>query len=293
MKASRDPNMHVSRYVNSPFITTFVLHSFNYLKTTPPIKKMKKKAISFLIEDMESPCIWRFFGKYSSILADIDDTSCALAVLAESGIHVDRDVLSFLLNLRLENGSFYTWFLERYSFQGFPYSDLLNLKDHVDWTVNANVLYLYSILGSAPPEGLCEYLNSIVNSGSYFKESVFYCSSYAFTYMLTRAYADGGASCVNASFPQLGQYLLNTQKQDGSWGNELETALATVSLLNIGYEGKELDSAINRILDMQQQNGGWPISVFCTGRPLSLPYFGSEELTTGICLEALGKYLLL
>lgn len=293
MKASREPDMHVNTYVNSPFITTFVFHSFNHLKTTIQIKKMKKKATSFLIEDMELPCIWRFFGKHSSIPPDIDDTSCALAVLAEGGIHVDRDVLSFLLNLRLENGSFYTWFLERHPFQGFPLSNLLNLKDHVDWTVNANVLYLYSILGNAPPEGLCEYLNSIVKSEIYLKESIFYRSPYAFTYMLTRAYADGGATCVKSSFPQLRQYLLNTQKQDGSWGNELETALATVSLSNIGYEGEQLDNAINQILDTQKQNGGWPISAFCTGRSLSLPYFGSEELTTGICLEALGKYLLL
>ena len=87
---------------------------------------------------------------------------------------------------------------------------------------------------------------------------------------------------------ELKDYLIKSQKGDGSFGDELETALATASLLNLDYDGPETTKAIKRIIETQQEDGGWPIAIFYTDG--SKTGYGSRELTTAISLEALSKY---
>lgn len=91
-------------------------------------------------------------------------------------------------------------------------------------------------------------------------------------------------------------YLLRTQEPYGSWGNEINTSLAAVSLLNLGYRGKTVDDAIEYLLNSQRNDGGWRIGSLHGGGytyPNGLKvnfYWGSEEITTALSLEALSKY---
>ena len=83
----------------------------------------------------------------------------------------------------------------------------------------------------------------------------------------------------------------------------MDNALATVSLINLDFEGKELDDAIANIINRQKQDGSWEKEAFFTWNretfftdhysyndSNSIVFFGSEELTTAINLEAIAKY---
>ena len=79
---------------------------------------------------------------------------------------------------------------------------------------------------------------------------------------------------------------------DGSFGaSALETALAICALINCGYDGVALDAACNYLMQHQQPNGCWPRWCLYYGGPAKKSTFGSEELTTAICLQALTQYV--
>ena len=53
---------------------------------------------------------------------------------------------------------------------------------------------------------------------------------------------------------------LSMQNQDGSWGNDLETAFGAVTLLNLGYHGNAVERAIKVILARQSDDDGWALA---------------------------------
>jgi len=79
------------------------------------------------------------------------------------------------------------------------------------------------------------------------------------------------------------------QKKNGSFGNELDTALALNTLMNLDYYGIEVGKGINTLLQKQLSNGSWKRQVFYIDPKPN--YFGSEELTTALAIEAMQKYL--
>ena len=150
-----------------------------------------------------------------------------------------------------------------------------------------------------------------------------YPSPFTFTYFVSRAYKDGGAPITgnhSIDINKIKEYILadddndgqlDRQKTDGSWGNfelidgtktlvtnDLETALATLSLLNI-YDTLNasdkviaktaIDKSIEYLLENQNPDGSWDSAFWFWGAPLT-PYTGSAEITTGFVLEALAKY---
>jgi hypothetical protein len=73
----------------------------------------------------------------------------------------------------------------------------------------------------------------------------------------------------------------------------LAAALVALTLLNCEAEVDLLDRQIELILAMQCDDGSWPRVAFYSGPRPPLPrsvWFGSEELTSALCLEALARY---
>ena len=70
----------------------------------------------------------------------------------------------------------------------------------------------------------------------------------------------------------------------------MDTALGCCTLMNIGYFGPELKKGIEYILRAQQGMGNWARWAFYYGGPKKKAAWGSEELTTGFCIEALTRY---
>ena len=79
--------------------------------------------------------------------------------------------------------------------------------------------------------------------------------------------------------------VLLRSKDDGSFGDELATACALCSLVYFEYKDvTRLRDAARYLVEHQSANGSWRrVAMYCQpGR-----YYGSEELTTALCLEAL------
>jgi len=288
--------MQNASYVKSVFLTSFILHSLKSVEEFVETTKISRRAINFLLGEMEKDGLWRFYGKNSRIHFDIDTTCCVLAVLKEYGIKMDyNSIASGLLRYRNAEGVFNTWILD----VGPPFEKKDN---NIDWVVNANALFFYSILDQRLPE-VDQYLIRVVETETFKQRSPYYESSLGFVYCFTRAYADGHNPRLSPAAAKIRDYLLGIKAEDISYGNPLESALATVGLLNCSEDIARATQAIEHLLSMQRKDGGWPIGTFFTGgpykgRPLVKKYhikeydilYGSEELTTGIALEAISKY---
>jgi len=72
--------------------------------------------------------------------------------------------------------------------------------------------------------------------------------------------------------------------------NVLDTSLAICTMLNFNYLGPELEPAIGFLLNEQKKNGSWAKRGFYYDGPKKLVSWGSEELTTSFCLEAIWRY---
>lgn len=279
------PNMQNASYVKSVFLTSFVLHSLRQVENLPNVGVMGQKAINFLLGETENNGIWRFHGKKSYIHFDIDTTCCVLAALKEWEVEMDYyAIASRLLRYRNVQGVFNTWILD--------IDPPFEKKDNnVDWVVNANALFFYSLLGKRLPE-VEQYLLKVVETETFKQRSTYYDSPFSFIYCLTRTYANGHNLELKTAIAKIKDYLLSIRADDKLHSDMLQSALSTVGLLNCGEDGAESSRAIEYLLSVQRRDGGWPMGIFFLGGPY-LGYhiaYGSEGLTTAIALEAISKY---
>jgi len=267
-------------YVKTVFATSFVLHSLKYVRKFLSIDKISQRAIQFLLNEMEDD-LWRFYGKNSYIHFDLDTTCCALASLKEYNANLNfKTIASKLLKYRNGQGIFNTWILDIDP----PFEKIDN---NVDWVVNANVLFFYSLLDWRLPE-VEQYLIRIVENEIFKERSPYYESPLCFIYCLTRAYADGNNLRLIPAITKIRDYLLGIT--DNLPSNSLEKVLAITSLLNCGMGSVTGEYVIKHLLNEQKNDGQWPIGAFFP-HPYTDFVYGSETMTTAFALEALSKYV--
>ncbi len=266
--ACRRKDMIECHFDSSPFVTTFVLYSTRNIPTNK-VTIMREKAVNFLLSEQESGGVWRFITSRSprNITPDLDDISTVSYALKSNGVSFENNI-ELIKNNKDSKGRFFTW---------------LNKKprnNNVDCVVNANVL-LY--LGDSYPK-VCDYLNSAIKKRK--NCSAFYPDKLTFYYMVSRAAANN-VTCLNRNKEVIINRILSRRNKNGSFGNSLQTALAVNTLINYGYQGEEISDAIGHLITNQNVNGSWPRETFFLG---ARSYYGSKELTTALCVEALTKY---
>lgn len=273
--ASSDKRMKKNCYFDSsPAITTVVLHSISFVDH-PKVEEMTQKALSFFLEEMEGNGIWRYWTsrskKNKEIDPDLDDISCVSYALKKHRIPFKSNLEIILAN-RNEQGLFYTWIRDS------------GQENDIDCVVNANVLrYLGE---NEDTEKVCKYLNDIVLHEKEGSCSLYYPDKLTFYYAISRAYFNG-ISCLSNSVELIINRIISIKKKEGSFGNELLTAFAVCTLLNLNHHNPQMDKAIEYILNTQREDGSWPRFASWLD-PAS--YYGSEELTTALCIEALARY---
>ena len=298
----------LSKFDSSPFATSLILYSLNFLVSDNSNNKVKQiidKGLKFLIQERELGDLWRYWSskneKHTKIPPDLDDICCISYILKINNISFNKNI-GFILDNRNKDGIFYTWILPR-----SMRSILLNLitfgkalsnsedvwqaaeKDDICCVVNSNVL-LY--LGeTTKTQKSIKYLLDVVYKGNEEENTEFYAHKLSFYYMFSRAYYNGVKSLGIAKNLLINK-ILKFQKSDGSFGDELLTALAICTLINFNYVSPALSKAINFILDTQKEEGYWKRLAMFGGKHTQ-HFFGSEALTTGFCLEALARYRLL
>lgn len=277
--ASPTIQMNKPRVVPSVYIPTYVIHSLGFVKTIPFVDEMIRKGISFLLDQREEDNIWRFHGKtIKDPPPDFDDTCCVLAALKDNGMTISDSIFDLLSRFKSHSGLYHTWIDEKMNRMA---------SRKTDGAVNANILFYSGLCGNAQQD-LIMYFNEKVLNEEYQDLSMYAMSDYPVIYLITRAYCDANVTGLKTSMHWIIRHLIERQEKDGSWGNEIESALATISLLNAGCRSKDLQRAIRNILGRQQENGGWPIGAFF--QDFGPAYYGSQELTTAFCIEALKKY---
>ena len=281
-------------YVKTPNTAAQVLHSLSFGEGGDVARLIRERAVAYLLFHKEPPGLWRYYGKddsyYPQVYAqfghpklplDTDDTAQAWSALSENGVAVDPGALPLLEGARSETGLFNLW---------------IATPDEISWMDsrerepdlgnNLNVLFLFARLGRPVPE-VCKRVVESVRTGVFHRGTLWYPSPLTFTYFLSRAYADGGATCLREALPGIRAYVLEHQQPDGRWGDDVQTALAVLTLLNLGERGEAVRRGIRAVLAQQQSDGGWASAPMYRG---AVFYYGSRALTTSLCLEALGKY---
>ena len=287
---------------NCIFPTAQIAYSLSFW---PPAQAIMARAQRFLIAERDSHGLWKHCAGqprgYAFLPPDVDDTCCALAVLPGEDVGSARQLV---LANRDRNGLFYTWFAPRFRWTGVLHLKVtlpqlrhlrtlrtlfrltLPRRDDVDAVVNANVLHY---LRDFPGRGaVVEHLLEILRHGRESQCDKYYAYPYVTWYFFSRALSD---------IPEATEAII--ERLDASApANPFEQALAICALLNCGRAASP--AAIERLVVAQSPDGSWPRAMFyCGGRqgkgetfgPLSLPFWGSEELTTAFCVEALARSL--
>ena len=268
-------DQYIRREEPSPFITTFVLHSLQFLAPSPAIDQMTRKALAFIRSLKGDNGLWSF---NSYLPPDLDDTTCSWIALAAYGDEIPVMTADYLRQFATREGPFVTWV-----------TPLQGRENSTDPVVNANVVYFFGLQDVSLP-GTQAYLEQAAMNLSTYR-GAYYPSALAFTYMFSRAYADGKVHFKKKSLHSARRYLERTQHMDGTWGNELKSALAITSLINLGEDGESVSRGIQYLVNVQRGDGSWPARAFFTGEPgPHVQSLGSAELTTAVALEALGKY---
>lgn len=258
-------------YDSSPFVTTFVLYSIKNIKDQR-VETMTHKGIDFLLQEQLSGGIWSFWTKNNErkIVPDLDDMSTISFCLKQNKMPFDNNI-DTIKSKKNSNGLFVTWLSET------------NAKNVVDCVVNANVL-LYLQENDIV---VCNYINDAIIRNIHC--SRFYPDEISLYYMVSRAYVNN-ISCFVSVRDSIINRILNTQKPNGFFGNDMISALSICTLLNFNYTGENLNNAIRYLCEKQDVKGCWAKAYFFLG---PAPYYGSEELTTALCIEALNKYSLM
>lgn len=269
-------DMRAPAYVKSVSLTILVASSLTSLPPALASQRAIRPAIAWLLAEREGDMTWRFFGKESRIVPDLDDVTYALALLKQNNVKLRYgNFARQLLKYRNNEGVFYTWFPEK------------GEDNNVDWVTNSNVLFLYALLGRRVPE-VESYLAEIIRGRRFLCPSHYYHTPYSFVYFFSRLYANGMQVVFKSVVPALREFLC----EQGGVHNRLsalEVAMAAVAFQNLGIAGQELDATVSSVLAFQDRDGGWPMASAFRHRTIDR-FYGSRELSAAVATEALAKY---
>jgi hypothetical protein len=294
---------------SSPFPTALIAYSLGFADPANA-GAMMEKTLQFFLAEMEGPGLWRYWMKqhqyHSTIPPDLDDIACVSYVLRRHRVSFPDNVELLLAN-RNRQGLFYTWMTPRWPMPAVPsywgvvlrqwlnpvklyYFWKLNESEpgDVDCVVNANVLF-YVGEGRAT-RAVVDYLIDILRRGAEGCCDKWHLNRFMFQYVVSRNF-HAGISALAEVRDEAVTRIVAAAKPDGSVGDGvLDTALAVCALLYWKSSPPELERAVRFLLGEQRADGAWPRAVLYYGGPKKYYGWGSEELTTGFCLEALLRH---
>jgi hypothetical protein len=294
---------------SSPFPTALIAYSLGFSDSIKA-KAMLEKVVQFFLAEMEGPGLWRYWTNnhehHKTIPPDLDDIACVSSVLRQHGVPFPSNIQHIMAN-RNRQGLFYTWLTPRWPMPlNLAYwrvvlrQWLSPLKLHyfwklnesapndVDCVVNANVLFYVG--ENQNTQAVIEHLIEVVRRGEEACCDKWHLNRFTFYYALSRNLLSGVQSLAILR-DEIVERIVAAANLDGSIGaNALETALAICALLNGNWLVPDVVPAIRFLLAAQQPTGDWPRAVLYYGGPKKYYGWGSEDLTTGFCLESLLRY---
>jgi hypothetical protein len=268
------------------------------LLSIPETAVLRDRACAFIARHCERYGVWRHWTRghpqFRYVPPDLDDTAVASIALAKNGRAVPEN-RSLLLSNRDGNGCFFSWIslrarwvphlaywwisgvhLLRHPLHSILfYSITPSERRDVDAVVNANVLYY---LGPSPEtQPVVEFLLRVLREGRETSSDKWYDNPFVIWYFFSRALHAAGVDCGP---------LVLSRLHGATAESALERALAVC--VQLDWNERPSHEAIRGLLDAQLPSGAWPLAAVYKGRNVR---WGSEELTTGFCLEALRRWL--
>ena len=273
--------------VKSVFVTSFILHSLRYIDKIVNTQTAAKKAIEFLLGEMEDNGFWRFYGKNTNLAPDIDCTCCILAALKKWSVKLDYEAISErLLNFRNKKKVFNTWIFENYAISRG------NANRQIDWVVNANALYFYSLINHSLPQ-VQQYLMHRVEKDSIRRPSKYY-PFLSGIYCLTRALYNSNENKFERARIKISNLLTINAKK--GFQDSLSVALQACSSFDCRLEKNSIAPLIDYLMANQRGNQGWQGGIFFYALIKNTGIFfkwGGDPITSALALEAFARYYLL
>jgi hypothetical protein len=294
---------------SSPFPTALIAYSLGF-SDSEKAKSMLDKAMRFFLAEMEGTGLWRYWTKshefHATIPPDLDDIACVSAVLRRHSVAFPQNLKLVLAN-RNRQGLFYTWMTPRWPLPlNFAYWQVVlrqwlnpvrlyyfwklneSAPNDVDCVVNANVLFYVG--ASDETQAVIDYLIDVVRRREEDCCDKWHLNRFTFYYTVSRNF-HAGIQAFAAVRDDAVRNIAEAVNENGSIGeNALDTALAICAVHNWKSSQPALVRAIRFLIDTQRTTGEWPKSVLYYGGPKKYYGWGSEELTTGFCLEALLRF---
>jgi hypothetical protein len=239
---------------------------------------------------------------------DIDSTAYVGSLFDAWGVEYPRESTRTMMLINQRNkGGLYTWFILRprptvnrivwrIGLRGLK-SPLASIRfwlnreykrNDVGGVVNANILYYLGV--TERTQSILDYLMQIITKGKETHCDSWYRSPINFYYALGRNYHKGVRQ-LEAVRSIVLERLMNHQQPDGSFGESLlETAQALSALIYWRGHPSAAERAVRVLLNHQGRYGEWLRAILFYRGPGKTVGWGSEEITTGFCLEALNAY---
>jgi len=282
------------------------------LKKRDKVEQILLNTANFLRYQMDRGGLWNHYTilhRFRNLCPnDIDDTACVSDFLKSMKFDfpMERNE-QLILDNRRRDGLYYTWITFRFQLNKnvvywyYAAKELKNLiKSLIFWTkvessrydvdavVNANVLYY---LGKRKEtDAIIHHLIHVIKENKEDNCDKWYRNPLIVYYFISRNFYVGIHELEEIQADMINR-ILSTCQKNGSFGeSEFETAFAVSSLIFLDYHGPELETGINHLIKTQSERGNWKRwAIYYTGIKKTAS-FGSEELTTAFCLEALGLY---
>lgn len=271
----------------SVFPTALAAYSLSF---APRAAMVRERAVDFLVAEMEPHGLWKHWTRahpyHRQLPPDLDDTSCASTALALAG-RTFPDNRALLLRNRNREGLFRTWKLTlaqlRHPLVAFTFFTKTSARPFdADAVVNANTLHY---LGGVPE--VAQHLVRILRENREPHCDKWYENPFAIWYFFSRA--------LQRTAPEAGELIVK-KITAAKPSTALEHALATCALRDWNQPAD-----IAPLLALQLESGAWPAAplyhggrarrrdgTFAPPHP-DTPHWGSEEVTTAFCIEALSR----
>ncbi|MEX6687847.1 hypothetical protein QTN47_10100 [Danxiaibacter flavus] len=294
------------------FATMVVASCLLPLSESAIAERMLSKATGYLYGQMHFGRLWPVFSNlhpwHKIVPYDADSLAYGTAFMEERGVSMPSpNNKKLLLANRSRNGLFYTWYIIRLGLQTHkghwrvsikelrrPITSLLFwhvnecTRGDIDLGINTNILYYLGDIPETAP--IIDAIIKTINECNEHDCDKWYRNPFTIYYLVSRAYNRGVKKLQPVVAPII-ERILKTASADGQLGKSiLDTALGVISLINFGYTSEGLHKAVDFIIQNQKNHGDWSRWLFYYGGPKLLKGWGSEELTTGFCIESLARY---
>ena len=310
---SRDMELAVEpRHDSSPFATAHIvssLASFNFEECNPIIQCAAK----FLLSQRLIGGLWKFWVKnhpgFWDIPADMDDTCVVSLALRDAKITFSQN-LGVLTGNMDESGRFFTWIQRRplHTRKIFSLWILLPIaksvlgrkgffqtgearREDIDAVVNANVVRHFAAHSRAT-SGAVEWLWQVIQSGGEKSADRYYQNEFALYHSIARGLQDNVTPFFRFK-TMMQNRMVDRLNENGSIGQTVQdTALAAVALVAVGANREVIQKTACYLLSQQRADGSWSAHSYYYGGWSRDFCWGSRELTTGFCIEALSHILI-